>query len=326
MNIKGLKMLNSRLTVSFIALLFSINGAKSQDISILTGSEAGVYFVVGNTVAEIANASGFDQTVVSSTSGGSIANIEALRAGQAQFDVAQSDWQFHAFNGSAQFQNNAFEDLRAVFSVHGEPFTLLARADSGIATFEDLRGKRVNLGNPGSGQRGTAEVLLEAYGWSLDDFSLAAELTGDEQGSALCAGELDAIFFVAGHPNNSIHEGTALCDGQLISVHGPEVDALISNNSFYTAATVPRGFYASGNQTDTQSFGVRATFVTTANQSEDMVYNLVRAVFENFTTFRYAHPAFERLDPQSMATEGLSAPLHPGALRYYIEQGWINTN
>ncbi|RED18305.1 TAXI family TRAP transporter solute-binding subunit [Pontivivens insulae] len=314
----------STVGASALAAMSVMGGAHAQDISIVTGSEAGVYFVVGNTVADIVNSHSTDLNVTSSTSGGSIANIESLRVGEADFGVAQSDWQFHAINGSARFEGNGFDDLRAVFSVHGEPFTLLARADSGIETFDDLRGKRVNLGNPGSGQRGTAEVLLDAYGWAATDFALAAELTGDEQGPALCAGELDAIFFVAGHPNNSIHEGTAFCDSQLVPVQGPEVAALIAANPFYTDAIVPRGYYASGNQIDTPSFGVRATFVTSATQPDDVVYEIVRTVFENFDAFRYAHPAFELLDPQSMATDGLSAPLHPGAARYYREQGWIS--
>ena len=288
-----------------------------------TGSETGVYFVVGNTIADIVNAadSGVEVEVLSTA--GSIANIRDLDAGTLQLAVAQSDWQYHAVNGSSQFADAPVPGLKALFSVHGEPFTVLARADSGIARFEDLRGKRVNVGNPGSGQRATMQVVLDALGWQTSDFALAAELTPAEQGGALCAGDLDAIIFVAGHPNDSIHEATAFCDSQLVPVAGPEIDALIADNSYYAGAVVPRGFYASGNETDTSSFGVRATVVTTADQSEEAIYALVSTVFNNLDRFRLAHPAFEMLSPESMILDGLSAPLHPGAARYYAERGWL---
>ena len=200
---------------------------------------------------------------------------------------------------------------------------MVARADSGITNFEDLKGKRVNIGNPGSGQRGTMEVLMEALGWTTDDFALATELKAAEQSAALCDNQIDAMVYTVGHPSGSIQEATTACDSVLVNVTGEAVDKLISENSFYRSATIPGGMYR-GNDGDTTTFGVGATFVTSADVSEDVVYTLVSAVFDNIEDFKGLHPAFGVLKPEEMATAGLSAPLHDGAAKYYKEKGLID--
>ena len=206
--------------------------------------------------------------------------------------------------------------------MHPEPFTVVARADSGIESFDDLKGKRVNIGNPGSGQRGTMEVLMEAKGWTTDDFELATELKAAEQSQALCDNQIDAMVYTVGHPSGSIQEATTACDSVLVEVSGPAVEELVEENPFYRTATIPGGMYR-GNPEPTETFGVGATFVTSTDVSEDAVYTVVKSVFDNFEAFKGLHPAFANLDPQSMATAGLSAPLHDGAAKYYKEQGWI---
>ncbi len=257
------------------------------------------------------------------STGGSVYNINTIREGELEFGVAQSDWQYHAYNGTSRFEDaGPFEELRAVFSVHPEPFTVVARADSGVTNFDDLKGKRVNIGNPGSGQRGTMEVLMDAKGWSMEDFALATELKAAEQSAALCDNQIDAMVYTVGHPSGSIQEATTSCDSVLVNVDGEAVEKLIADNSFYRTATIPGGMYR-GNDEDTSTFGVGATFVTSTNVSEDAVYTVVKSVFENFDDFKQLHPAFANLDPQEMATAGLSAPLHDGAAKYYREQGWI---
>jgi hypothetical protein len=258
------------------------------------------------------------------STGGSVFNINAIRGGELEFGVAQSDWQFHAYNGTSRFEETgAFEGLRAVFSVHPEPFTVVARADAGIESFEDLKGKRVNLGNPGSGQRGTMDVVMEALGWTTDDFALAAELQAAEQSQALCDNNIDAMIYTVGHPSGSIQEATTACDSVLVDVTGPAIDGLVAENSYYRVATIPGGMYR-GNDEDTTTFGVGATFVTSADVPDDVVYEVVKAVFENIDQFKSLHPAFANLDPAQMANDGLSAPLHAGAERYFREAGLIN--
>jgi len=294
-------------------------------ITIGTGGVTGVYYPTGGAICRLVNKGRKDHGIRCSveSTGGSIYNIKTIRAGELEFGVAQSDWQFHAYNGTSRFEDDgAFEGLRAVFSVHPEPFTVVARADSGVTSFDDLKGKRVNIGNPGSGQRGTMEVLMEAKGWTTDDFALATELKAAEQSAALCDNQIDAMVYTVGHPSGSIQEATTACDSVLVTVSGDAVDGLVNDNPYYRTATIPGGMYR-GNDEDTQTFGVGATFVSSDAVSEEAVYTVVKSVFENFDDFRGLHPAFANLDPQEMATAGLSAPLHAGAAKYYKEQGWI---
>ncbi|MCF6326173.1 MAG: TAXI family TRAP transporter solute-binding subunit [Devosiaceae bacterium] len=296
---------------------------EQQFISIGTGGVTGVYYPTGGAICRLVNKNRAETGIrcaVEST-GGSIYNINTIRAGELDFGVAQSDWQYHAYNGTSRFEEQGpFEDLRAVFSVHPEPFTVVARADAGITTFADLQGKRVNIGNPGSGQRGTMEVVMNALGWTNDDFALASELKASEQSQALCDNKIDAMVYTVGHPSGSISEATTSCESVLVSVTGPEIEKLIADNDYYRVATIPGGMYR-GNPDDVQTFGVGATFVTSATVSDEVVYAVVSAVFDNIDAFRNLHPAFANLDPAQMAKDGLSAPIHPGAAKYYMENG-----
>ncbi|SLN42431.1 NMT1/THI5 like protein [Falsiruegeria litorea R37] len=294
-------------------------------ITIGTGGVTGVYYPTGGAICRLVNKGRKEHGVRCSveSTGGSVYNINTIREGELEFGVAQSDWQFHAYNGSSKFQDaGKFEDLRAVFSVHPEPFTVVARADAGIANFDDLKGKRVNIGNPGSGQRGTMEVVMNAKGWGMSDFALATELKAAEQSAALCDNQIDAMVYTVGHPSGSIQEATTACDSVLVNVDGAGIDRLVDENSFYRKATIVGGTYR-GNPDDTKTFGVGATLVTSANVSDDAVYALVSGVFENFDAFKKLHPAFGNLKPEEMIKDGLSAPLHPGAAKYYKEKGWM---
>ena len=302
-------------------------GAVAQDrfITIGTGGQTGVYFVVGQSICRLVNRGTADHGLkcTAPSTGGSIANINAIKAGDMDMGVAQSDWQFHAYNGTSKFEEGgAFKNLRAVFSVHGEPFTVVARADSGVASFDDLFGKRVNVGNPGSGQRATMDVVLSAMGKTDADFALASELKPAEQSAALGDNKVDAIIYTVGHPNGSIQEATSTVDAKLVNVTGPAIDKLVADNPYYAAATIPGGLYK-GNDEDIQTFGVKATFVTSADVADDVVYTVVKAVFDNFDRFKGLHPAFATLKEEDMISAGLSAPLHPGAAMYYKERGWI---
>ncbi len=314
------------LVAGTTALAGGVASAQDQTfIAIGTGGVTGVYYPTGGAICRLVNRDRSEHGIrcgVEST-GGSVFNVNAIRGGELEFGVAQSDWQFHAFGGTSRFEEQGpFEELRAVFSVHPEPFTVVARADAGIETFEDLAGKRVNVGNPGSGQRGTMEVVMEAYGWTMDDFALASELQAAEQSQALCDNNIDAMIYTVGHPSGSIQEATTACDSVLVEVSGDIIDGLVADRPYYRTATIPGGMYR-GNDADTATFGVGATFVTSANVPEEVVYTVVSAVFENLDQFRGLHPAFANLDAAAMANDGLSAPLHPGAERYFREAGLI---
>ena len=312
---------------------FALAGAMSlasavyaqEFVSIGTGGVTGVYYPTGGAICRLVNKDRKEHGIrcaVEST-GGSVYNINTIKAGELEFGVAQSDWQHHAYHGTSRFSDNPFPGIRAVFSVHPEPFTLVVRGDSGIGSFEDLRGQRVNVGNPGSGQRATMEVVMEAFGIGMDDLALATEYKGSEMAKQLCDDNIDAMIYTIGHPAAAIKEATTTCDARLISVTGKPIDQLVADNPFYRTAVIPGGMYA-GTDTDTQTFGVGATFVTSESISEEAVYVVAKAVMENIDDFRQLHPAFANLVVAEMISDGLSAPLHPGAERAYKELGLMN--
>ncbi len=321
------KLVIAALAPALVATtLFSTAASAVEEkyITIGTGGQTGVYYVVGQSICRLVNRGTAEHGVkcTAPSTGGSVANLNAITAGEQDMGVAQSDWQFHAYKGTSKFEEaGANEELRAVFSVHPEPFTVVARKDSGIKTFDDLKGKRVNIGNPGSGQRGTLEIIMAAKGWTMDDFKLASELKAAEQASALCDNNIDAMVYVAGHPNGSIQEATTSCETVLVPVEGTEIQKLIDENPYYAKATIPGGMYE-GSPDDVPTFGVVATFVSSTKADEDTIYQVVKAVFDNFDRFKKLHPAFAHLKPENMIKDGLSAPLHDGAMKYYKEQGW----
>jgi TRAP transporter TAXI family solute receptor len=297
--------------------------AETQFVTIGTGGVTGVYYPTGGAICRLVNKTRKEHGIRCSveSTGGSVYNLNTIAAGELDMGVAQSDWQYHAWNGTSKFKEKGpNKDLRAVFSVHPEPFTVVARAGSGIKNFQDLKGKRVNIGNPGSGQRGTMEVVMGALGWTKDDFKLASELKSAEQSKALCDNKIDAMVFTVGHPSGSIKEASTSCDSVLVNVTGPEIDKLVKDNDYYRTATIPGGMYR-GTPADTKTFGVGATFVTSAKVPNDVIYNVVKAVFENFDQFKKLHPAFSVLKKEEMIKDGLSAPLHDGAVKYYKEAG-----
>ena len=298
--------------------------AGSSFISVGTGGLTGVYYPTGGAICRLVNKGRKDHGIRCSveSTGGSIFNLNTIANGELEFGVAQSDWQYHAYNGTSKFADKGpNKKLRAVFSVHSEPFTVVARADSGIKNFSDLKGKRVNIGNPGSGQRGTMEVLMKKLGWTTKDFKLASELKANEQSRALCDNKIDAMVYVVGHPNASIKEASTACDSVLVTVDGKVVDSLISENPYYADARIPAGMY-DGSDKETMTFGVKASFVSSTDVPDESVYQLVKAVFENFDAFRKLHPAFNDLRKADML-KGNSAPLHAGAVRYYKEAGLL---
>lgn len=299
--------------------------AQQNFITIGTGGQTGVYYVVGQSICRLVNR-GTDSHGLrcnAPSSGGSVANVNAIRGGEMDMGVVQSDIQYKAYEGLENFaEAGAFTDMRAMFALHGEPLTIVARRDANIAHLKDLKGKRFNIGNPGSGQRDTMDVVMNALGWTIKDFALASQLSAAEQAAALGDNNVDAMVYVAGHPNGSIQEATTTVDSVIVAVNGEEIDGIIAEHPYYAKAIIPGGMYR-GNDSDVETFGVRATMVTSAKVSEEAVYQTVKAVFDNFDRFKRLHPAFAELKEEEMIKEGLSIPLHDGAVRYYRERGWM---
>ena len=299
--------------------------AEQRFISIGTGGVTGVYYPAGGAICRLVNKDRKEHGIRCSveSTGGSVYNVNTIRGGELEFGIAQSDIQQHSYLGTGNFADQgAYDKLRAVFSLHPEPFTLIARADAGVTDFMGMKGKRVNVGNPGSGQRETMEVVMAAFGVSMGDYALAGELKGSEMAQALCDGKLDVMMYTVGHPAAAITEATTTCDARLVPVTGAPIDKLVADNAYYRKAVIPGGMYR-GTDADTETFGVGATMVSSSDVPDDVVYTVVKAVFENFEDFKKLHPAFAKLKEAEMVKDGLSAPLHPGAEKYYKERGWM---
>ncbi len=298
--------------------------AETQFVSIGTGGVTGVYYPTGGAICRLVNKDRKTHGIRCSaeSTGGSIYNINTIRAGELEFGVAQSDWQYHAYHGTSKFEEaGEFSNLRAVFSVHPEPVTVIASDASGVQNITDLKGMRLNIGNPGSGTRGTWDVLEGALGWERSDLKLAAEMKSAETGAAVCDGKIDAYFWLVGHPSALTQESLASCAAHLVNVTGSEIDKLVADKPYYRTATIPAGMY--NNAEDVHTFGVGATFVSSSDVPNEVVYTIVKAVFDNFDQFKKLHPAFANLKESEMIKDGLSAPLHDGAVMYYKERGWM---
>jgi len=313
--------------IGLVAALALTGAAHAQQkfVTIGTGGVTGVYYAAGGAICRLVNKDRAKHGIRCSveSTGGSVFNVNTIKAGELDMGVAQSDVQFNATNGQGQFKDaGAWADQRAVFSLHPEPFTVLTRKESNITKFEDLKGKRFNVGNPGSGTRASMEELLVAMNWKMSDFGLAAELKADEHGPALCDGKIDGFFYAVGHPSANIQDPTTTCGAKLVSLTGPAIDKLVKDKPYYAAATIPAGLYPANAQATT-TYGVLATFVSSSKVPADTIYQVVKAVFDNFDDFKKLHPALANLKPEDMIKNGLSAPLHDGAVKYYKEKGWM---
>ncbi len=309
-----------------VGAAFALPDATAQQkyLTIGTGGVTGVYYAAGGAICRLVNKDRAKHGIRCSveSTGGSVFNINTIKANELDLGVAQSDVQYNSFKGEGQFKGQAYGDLRAVMSLHPEPFTVLTRKESNAKTFTDMKGKKFNVGNPGSGTRASLEELLGALDWKLTDFALASELKADEHGAALCDGKIDGFYYGVGHPSANIQDPTTTCGAKLASITGPAVDKLVKEKPYYAYATIPAGLYP-GNPQETKTYGVLATLVSSSKVPADNVYAVVKAVFDNFEEFKKLHPALANLKPEDMVKNGLSAPLHEGAARYYKEKGWI---
>jgi TRAP transporter TAXI family solute receptor len=324
--------LTKKLMIAGITLATSMAvspsfAAEGSFITIGTGSVTGVYYPTGGAICRLVNKGRKKHGVRCSveSTGGSVYNINAIRTSELDMGVAQSDWQYHAYNGTGKDsfkQAGPFKELRAVFSVHPEPISIVARKDANIKHVSDLVGKRVNIGNAGSGTEATWNVLWTSMGHTNRDLKLASQMKASETPGALCDNKIDAYFYLVGHPAALNKESTTTCDANFVDVSGPFVDKLVKENSFYAKTLIPGGMYR-GNPDDIPTFGVAATFVSSSKVPAATVYEVVKSVFENLDDFRKLHPAFAHLKAEEMIKNALSAPLHDGAKKYYKEKGWM---
>jgi TRAP transporter TAXI family solute receptor len=314
------------LILGMVALGFSQAEAGTRFATIGTGGLTGVYYPTGGAISRMVNEKRkeYNLRVTVESTGGSVFNVNALMNGDLEFGIVQSDLQYQAIKGLKQWKGRPQEKLRSVFSIHSETVSIVAAAESGIKSVADLKGKVVNIGNPGSGQRGNSIDLLRAAGIDYKKDLRAEGLKAAESASMLKDGRIDAFFYTVGHPNGALKEAVAGSHGiMFVPVDKKIVDKLTSRFPFYAPAVIPLKFYPGvQNDVDVQTFGMKATLCTSTGVPEDIVYYVVKEVFENLETFKELHPAYSVLTKEGML-QGLSAPLHPGAEKYFREVGLL---
>jgi uncharacterized protein len=296
-------------------------GAQSAPFVIGTADVVGNYYPLGRAICRIVNATRKEHGLRcrAEPTEGSVANIEGVLAGTLDAGLAQGDTQYHARTGGAPFAGRPQPKLRALFTVDRETFTLVARRDANVRTFDDLRGKRVAIGARGSGTRATMEQLMKASGVAPADFQSVVELRFVDLDTALCDGRIDAFVFVGGHPNASIADASTACAARIVGIAGPAVDALLAAQPYYAKSEIPGGMYK-GNEAAQPSFGMAATLVVSADLPDATAYAVTKAVFEHFDDLRRLYPAMGAVTRAEAARNGV-LPVHPGALRYFKEAG-----
>lgn len=311
-------------SLAVLLLLFEVASAQERQVIVGTAPVSGVYFPAGGAICRLVNVqraqSGL-RCLVEATEG-SAENLSRLKSGDLDLSLLQSDWQYHAYQGSGGgVSDQPFLELRSVISLQAQALTVVTARESEIRDLTGLKGKRVNLGPSGSAVQATSELLIESLGWSGDSFDEVFELGVEEQVDALCAGLIDAFILPVTHPNGIVAAATEGCLARVIDITGGPVDKVLLDWPFYARSVIPAGLYR-GNPNEITSFGLRATLVSTVNTPAETVYQLVKAVFEQLDELRRQHPALIGLTAENMISYGISAPLHEGALLYYSEMGW----
>ena len=315
----------SLVLLILLSLLFvSCSKQQTNFVTIGTGGVTGVYYPTGGAISRMINLQKdvYQIKATVESTPGSVYNINAVISGDLDFGITQSDRQYQAYHGLAEWADiGKQEDLRAIFSIHPESITLIVSEESGINSLADLKGKRINLGNPGSGQLQNSRDILKAIGLDEKDFN--AEFVKAVEAPGLLQDErIDAFFYTVGHPNGNIKESTSgRIKVKIIPITGPEIDKMLEEFPYYAKSVIPKEFYPNSlNEEDINTIGVKATFITSVNVNEKIVYAMTKEVFENLEEFKKLHPAYKVLTKENMMA-GLSAPIHEGASRYFKEIG-----
>ncbi len=302
--------------------------ASEKNITIGTAGVTGVYYPAGGAICRMVNRGRKEHGIrctVEST-GGSIANLESIHNKDVELGIVQSDLLYYAYNGTEIFSDAGMDKkLRVLLSLHFEPFTIVARKNTKITVFDDLKGKRIYIGPQGSGMRATMEELMAQKGLNKKTFANIVDIKSSDQTKALCDGKIDALVYAGGHPNGAIQQVTSSCPTRLVDVAQADIEKLIASHPFYVRATIPSGMYNSNPQ-ETKTFGVRALLVASADMDNDIAYAVVKAVFENLDNFKTLHPVFATLDATHMIANENIAPIHSGAQKYYREKGMVATS
>ena len=295
------------------------------EVVIGTASPTGIYYPLGGSICRLLNldTSRHGLRCAEEPSSEAVTSIASLRRGRRDVGIVPSDVLADAVAGQGSFASaGPATELRILFVGPDEMLTVVARKELGIRTVAETRGTRINIGPPGSRQRVSIERVMAVLGLGRGAFVDMRELAAAEQHRAFCRAELDVVVYSVGHPSGLIHDVTRTCHGVLVDVSGAAIDRMLAEHREYERAVIPGGTY-SDTPADVRTVGVRAVAVTGPHVSDTMAYEVTRAVFDNFDAFRRLHPAFDTLSVADMVPGSDRAPVHPGAMRYYRERGWL---
>ena len=312
-----------KLASAALVAALSIPAFSVEFITIGTGGVTGTYYPTGGAICRLVNKLKKETKIRCSveSTGGSIYNINTIKNGELDFGIAQSDTVYQASKGTGKFKGKQVKKLKAVMAIYPELLTLVTRRTAGINSIADIKGKRINLGNPGSGNEATALTLFAEAGIKKSDLKFAGALKAAEMPDALRDNKIDGYFYMVGHPTANIKDASNSVDVKIVPLTGPVVDSIISKYPYFAKADVPGGLYK-GHPEGTPTFGVKAVLVTSDDVSDKAVYTVVKSILENFDAFKKLHPAYKNITKKSLL-DGLSAPLHPGAIKYYKEAGLL---
>ncbi len=317
-----------------LILLFFIPVSHAQEtlpdeqkyfVTIGTGGLTGIYYPAGKAICELMKRRRDKPRILCTAepTAGAIENLRLLKAGRLDLGLTQSDSLIRAYRGLPPHVDKVDPDLRFVFTLFPQVFTIVATARSGIENIEDIKGKRLNIGNPGSGHRETADAVFSALGWSREDFQAVKEMSLAKSIQALCKNDVDAFLFMDGLPSGLTQEATISCDNHLVQGIWPDMRRFYQENPVYRPVTIPGNLYRRVPE-PVSTFGVLAALVSSTNTPEAAVYDVTKAVFEGFKFFKATHPALQALDKHTMVHNSTGIPYHPGALKYYREAGLIS--
>ncbi len=322
------KMIKTAVLVSAMATLSGAVAAERQYLNIGTAGIGGGYYPTGGFICNLVNKSrkknGHNIRCTVESTGGSVANLRSIQSGELDVGIAQADWQYHSMNGTSKFEKDgANKDLRFLFSLHMDVSQLVAKQSIHAKSFKDLKGKVVNIGNVGSGQEASFKFALGQYGLTPDEFfSKATQLTSKEQSSALCDGKIDAFFYTTGIGSSTITEAANSCDVSILNWDDDVIKKMIKDYPYYGIAVIPANSYK-GQTEKVTTWGMPATIVASADTDDEVVYQLVKSVFDNFEDLKKQSSMYIGLTREGSVKNGQSAPYHPGALRYFKEVGLI---
>jgi len=290
-------------------------------ITIGTGGVTGTYYPTGGAICRLANKmkkeSGIRCSVEST--GGSVYNVNAIGSGDLDFGMVQSDVAYQASRGEGKFEGKAIPKLRSVMAIYPELLALVVRKDANINSIEDLKGKKINVGNPGSGNEATAMVIFDEYGIKKNDLALWGVLTAQECPMALKDNKIEGYFYMVGHPTANITDAANSTPINIVPIEGKKADDIVSKYPYYAKGYIPANTYSGVNE-NVNSIGVKALLVTSSDVSDKSVETILKAVLDNFDEFKEMHPAYKSVTKESLL-EGIAVPMHKGAEKYYKQIG-----